>query len=60
MLITSPCGTRERQSRSQAHLSTPSPSGQVLCTDAVITEVTVGSKKSQLSALRVPGKLHLI
>lgn len=29
MLITSLCGTRERQSRSPAHLSTPSPSAQV-------------------------------
>lgn len=29
MLITSLCGTREQRSRSQAHLSTPSPSAQV-------------------------------
>lgn len=37
MLITSRCGTRERQSRSPVHLSTPSPSAQV-CTKPEITD----------------------
>lgn len=41
MLITSLCGTRERQSRSLAHLSTPSPSVQVQSTKPVITVCNV-------------------
>lgn len=43
MLITSLCGTRERQSRSPAHLSTPSPSAQV-CRTKKHTSVQYGKK----------------
>lgn len=39
MLITSLCGTRERQSRSPAHLSTPSPSAQVCRTKKHIQDM---------------------
>lgn len=51
MLITSLCGTRERQSRSLARLSTPSPSAQVCRTKPVIRDSSssMHCKRSSLS-----------
>lgn len=49
MLITSLCGTRERQSRSPAHLSTPFPSAQVCRTKLEIRNSSSSMQQVHLS-----------
>lgn len=59
MLITFLCGTRERQSRSPAHLSTPSPSAQVCRTKPEIVAQKKNYTKHEFICLLLLNYLDL-
>lgn len=59
MLITFLCGTRERQSRSLAHLSTQSPSAQVCSTKEKLLEPSKNYTTHAFICVLLLNYLHL-